>query len=80
MLIDELKSLAARSAVKGCIVGVWEREQDKEFQEVLGVLKQSPNLNYSEALTIIKKHYTDLPFKRTSFIQHLKGNCQCQTA
>lgn len=80
MLIDELKALANKSEVKGCKVGVWLADQDPDLIEVINVLKQKPNLNYSTALDLIKKYHPDLPFKRTSFVFHIKGTCACQTA
>jgi hypothetical protein len=80
MLIDELKLLAERAGKTGCVVGVWLQNQDKEFQEVLDVLKKSPSLNISETLVLIRKYYPELPFKRTSFSTHMKGTCQCPIA
>ena len=80
MLIDELKELAAKAAVSGCVVGIWIQNQDKEFQEVMKVLSSSPNLNMTEALALIKKHHPDIPFKRTSFVSHMRGTCTCPTA
>jgi hypothetical protein len=79
MLIDELKELAAKAAVSGCVVGVWVKNQDKEFQEVMNILMSSPSLNLTEALNLIKKHHPDVPFKRTSFTYHMRGTCTCTT-
>jgi len=80
MLIEELKALATRAAVSGCVVGVWVQNQDAEFQEVFAVLKTSPNLNMTEAMALIKKYHPDIPFKRTSFTYHMRGTCTCPTA
>lgn len=80
MLIDELKALATKADVKGCKVAVWLSEQDTELSDVIDVLKQKSNLNYSAALDLIKRYHPDLPFKRTSFVFHIKGTCSCQTA
>lgn len=80
MLLDELKALAVKAALDGCVVGVWVKKQDAEFQEVFTVLKTSANLNLTEALALIKKYHPDVPFKRTSFVMHMRGTCTCQTA
>ncbi len=80
MLIDELKALAAKAAVPGCVVGVWVKSQDKDLQDIIQVLISSPNVNLSEALNLIKKHYPDVPFKRTSFAYHMRGTCTCPKA
>lgn len=80
MLLDELKDLIKKSELQGCVVGVWVATQDAEFQEVFNLLRHKPNLNLSEALSLIKKYQTDLPFKRTSFVMHMKGTCACPTA
>lgn len=79
MLIDELKTLAAKSDATGCVVGVWVKEQDKEFQEVFTTLQGKPNLNLSETLKLIKKYYPAIPFKQTSFNMHMRGVCTCPT-
>lgn len=80
MLIDELKALAVKAAVPGCVVGVWINSQDKDIQEIMKVLMTTPNLNLTEALNLIKKHHPDVPFKRTSFTYHMRGTCTCPTA
>lgn len=80
MLFDELRELAKEAELTGCVVGVWLHTQDKEFQEVFGMLKNKPNLNMTKALTLVRSYYPDAPFKRTSFVAHLKGICTCPTA
>jgi len=80
MLLDELKILASKAAVDGCVVGVWIKNQDAEFQEVFGILKDRPNLNLTETLALIKKYHPEIPFKRTSFTSHMRGTCTCPTA
>jgi hypothetical protein len=79
-LLNDLKELIKKSAVKQCIVGGWERSQDPELQELFVALQQAPGLNYSDLLAILKKHNPDLPFKRTSFTLHMKGQCACHEA
>ena len=80
MLIDELKALADRALVEGCVVGIWVKQQDVEFQNIFQVLRERPNLNLTEALNLIKQYHPDIPFKRTSFVHHVKGACTCPTA
>lgn len=80
MLIDELRALAKRAEVQGCVVGVWLAQQDAEFNEVFSLLKSSPGLNLTDALNLILKYQPDAPFKRTSFVHHLRGTCTCPKA
>lgn len=80
MLLDELKELVKKSELQGCVVGIWVVTQEPEFQEVFNLLRHKPNLNLTEALSLIKKYKADLPFKRTSFVMHMKGTCACPTA
>lgn len=80
MLLDELRELANRSKVTGCIVAVWLAAQDEEFTEVFSLLQASPNLNLTDALNLILKYQPDVPFKRTSFVHHLRGTCTCPKA
>lgn len=79
MLLDELKLLASKASVNGCIVQVWVKSQDSEFQEVFDILKTKQNLNVTETLVLIKKYHPDVPFKRTSFTYHMRGTCTCPT-
>jgi hypothetical protein len=80
MLLDELRDLAKRSDIPGCKVAGWLAAQDKDFQEVFVILQNSPHLNLTEALNLIQKYQPDLPFKRTSFVHHMRGNCTCPKA
>lgn len=80
MLLNELKTLVKRSSVQGCVVGVWAHNQDAEFKEVFELMQKTPGVNLTEALNLIKKHQPNVPFKRTSFVMHMRGNCTCQTA
>ena len=77
MLLDELKALAAKASYEGCVVGAWAKEQDEEFQEVFEVLRSKPNLPLLETLRLIQEHYSNIPFKRTSFAYHMRGTCTC---
>lgn len=78
MLLDDLKDLAKRAEIAGCTVAVWVKQQDKDVQDLLGALSQNKNVNLTEALNLIKKYHPDLPFKRTSFVTHMRGTCACQ--
>lgn len=80
MLIDELRKLAERPDAGYCVAGAWIASQDPELQQVIDLLKVRVNLNYSEMLDLLKQHEPDLPFKRTSFILHMKGTCNCPKA
>jgi hypothetical protein len=80
MLIDELKLLASKATLEGCVVNIWLQSQDAEFKEVFEILKDRPNLNLTEALALIKKYHPNAPFKRTSFVAHLRGKCACPIA
>lgn len=80
MLIDELKELAKKAELEGCVVAVWAQGQDVEFQEVLESLRHNTNVNLTQVLAAIKSHNPDLPFKRTAFTLHMRGTCSCQTA
>lgn len=80
MLLEELRALAKRSEVMGCVVGVWLASQDAEFKEVFTLLQSSPNLNLTDALNLILKYQPDAPFKRTSFTHHMRGTCSCPKA
>jgi len=80
MLLDELKAIAVKASIEGCVVGVWAKEQDSDFQEVFATLRSKPNLPLSETLTLIQSHYPSLPFKRTSFAYHMRGTCTCPKA
>jgi hypothetical protein len=77
MLVGELRNLIKKSEIQGCVVGVWVKTQDSEFQEVMRELKTA-NVNLTELLNLFKKHNPDLPFKRTSFVMHMRGQCLCQ--
>jgi hypothetical protein len=76
-LLGEMRNLIKKSEVQGCVVGVWVKSQDPEFQEVMAGLQKSANLNLTELLNLFKKHNPDLPFKRTSFVMHMRGQCLC---
>ena len=78
MLIDELKALAKRAEKTGCVVGVWLADQDPELREVLEDLKTKPSLNTRAVLNLIKDH-NQVTFKETSFRDHMRGRCACQT-
>ena len=80
MLIDELKALAKKAEISGCVVGVWAQGQEPEFQEVLSSLRKNNNVNVTQILGTIKAHHPDVPFKRTAFAGHMRGDCSCQTA
>jgi hypothetical protein len=80
MLIDELKALAKKAELEGCVVGVWAQSQDAEFQAVFESLRGNDNVNLTQVLVAIKSHNTDLPFKRTAFTNHMRGGCSCPTA
>lgn len=79
MLLDELLDIAKRSEVTLCLVGTWLASQDTEIQQVIQGLVGNQNVNQSELLALLKKHQPDLPFKRTSFVAHMRGICTCQT-
>lgn len=79
MLIDELKALAKQAEKTGCVVGVWLSDQDPELQEVIEDLKTKPALNTRAVLNLIK-HHSAVTFKETSFRDHMRGRCACQTA
>lgn len=80
MLKDELADLVRSSQINGCVVGVWVAKQDAETQELLNLIANTPNVNLTDALNRIKKYTPDLPFKRTSFVTHMRGTCACQQA
>lgn len=80
VLIDELKELIKKTELEGCVVGVWVQVQDAEFQEVFNLLRHKPNVNLTQALDLVKKYHPSLPFKRTSFVMHMRGTCTCPTA
>lgn len=80
MLLEELKAIAAKASIDGCVVGVWAQEQDKEFQEVFELLRSKPNLPLTETLQLIQSNYSNLPFKKTSFAYHMRGTCTCPKA
>ena len=80
MLLDELRDLAKRSAITGCVVNVWIKSQEADFQEAFDLIKGNPNVNLTEALSLVKKYHPDIPFKRTSFVMHMRGTCTCQAA
>ena len=79
MLIDELKALAKKAEVQGCVTGVWVKSQDEELQEVISSLRNNTNVNLTEILNALKSHTPDLPFKRTAFVSHMRGGCSCPT-
>jgi hypothetical protein len=80
MLIDELKALAKKAELEGCVVGVWAQSQDAEFQAVFESLRGNTNVNLTQVLAAVKSHNADLPFKRTAFTSHMRGGCACLTA
>jgi hypothetical protein len=80
MLLEELKAIAAKASIEGCVVGVWAKEQELDFQEVFATLRSKPNLPLAETLHLIQSHYPNLPFKRTSFAYHMRGTCTCPKA
>lgn len=80
VLLDELRDLVKRSEISGCVVGVWVKTQDSDFQDVFGMLKSNSNVNLTEALSLVKKYHPDIPFKRTSFVMHMRGTCTCPAA
>lgn len=77
MLLDALKDLAKVAEVEGCVVGKWLSTQDPEIESVLQSLASKPGLNLTSALDLIKKHDPSAPFKRTSFVLHMRGTCAC---
>lgn len=76
MLLDDLRSLVEKPV--GCKVGQWVAVQEPEFQDLLDALAKKQGINYSSVLSTIQKYHSNLPFKRTSFVLHLKGECGCQ--
>ena len=80
MLIDELRAIAKKAELEGCVVGVWAQTQDQEFQEVFNSLRGNNNVNFTATLAVVKSHNPDVPFKRTAFAAHMRGDCSCQTA
>lgn len=78
MLLDDLKQLAKTAELDGCVVGKWLATQDPEITEVLKSLAKKPGLNMTSALDLIKKHDPSIPFKRTSFVTHMREVCACQ--
>ena len=77
MLLDDLKQLAKQAELSGCVVGKWVATQDPEIRDVIVSLAQKPGLNLTVALDLIKKHDPALPFKKTSFVVHMRGGCSC---
>lgn len=75
MLLDELRSLVEQP--EGCVVGQWVAKQEPELQDLLAALAKKPGVNFTSVLNVLHKNLTDLPFKRTAFIAHLKGQCSC---
>jgi hypothetical protein len=75
MLLDELRSLINQP--DGCVVRQWAARQDAELQDLLVALANKPGINFTSVLNVLHKNVPDLPFKRTAFIAHLKGQCSC---
>ncbi len=75
MLLDELRGLIEQP--DGCVVGQWVATQDPEFPEILSALAKKPGVNFTAVLNVLHKNIPNLPFKRTAFIAHLKGQCSC---
>jgi hypothetical protein len=75
MLLDELRSLVNQP--DGCVVGQWASTQDTELQDLLVALAKKPGVNFTAVLSVLHKNISNLPFKRTAFIAHLKGQCSC---
>lgn len=74
----ELIGLIESSKVpKPCAVGSWIKEQPREVADVFEILKTTKSVNKTEALNVLRAHYADLPFARTTFVTHLRGECPC---
>ena len=80
MLIDELKALVANADNIGCAVQKWVNEQDAEIAELMSQIRQKPGVNVSKAYALLLANITDLPFKRTLFGMHMRGDCGCPKA
>lgn len=78
MLLDDLKALAKTAETGGCVVSKWLSTQDPEIRATLDDLAKKPGVNLTITLELIKKHDPNIPFKRTSFVNHMGGRCGCQ--
>jgi len=78
MLKDSLRSiLEAPNA--GCLVGKWLQTQDEEVQELFKQLAKKNGVNLTQLFKTLSGE-TDIPFKRTLFTYHMRGNCSCPQA
>ena len=80
MLLEDLKNLAKRAEIAGCVVNIWVSQQDEEVKQLIDLLAKNPNVNLTEALNVLRKNVPDLPFKRTAFVSHMRGSCTCHQA
>jgi hypothetical protein len=77
MLSEKILNIAKEGSINGCVVKVWLITQPKELQEAFDSLIKSPNANLSVAYRYVCEENSNLPFKRTSFVTHIRGRCTC---
>ena len=78
MLSEKLLNLAKTGAIEGCVVKVWLIDKPQDVQKSFEAIALTPNANLSIAYRYICDEFKDLPFKRTSFVTHMRGRCTCQ--
>lgn len=78
MLADSLKSLLEQPS-EGCLVGKWLATKDEEVQALFQSLSEKEGINLTQLYKVITSEES-IPFKKTLFTYHMRGNCSCQQA
>lgn len=78
MLADSLKSLLDAPS-EGCLVGKWLATKDEEVQQLFQLLSEKEGINLTQLYKTISTEES-IPFKKTLFTYHMRGNCSCQQA
>lgn len=78
MLAETLKGIL-ESQHDGCAVSRWAAEQGPEIVELFAQLQAKKNINVTKLHRAISAE-TTLPFGKSLFYYHMKGECACQQA
>lgn len=76
MLKDALYDLL-QASTEGCVVNRWISTKEPEIQELFEQLKKKQGLNLSALYRAVVKDEGNIPFGKTMFNYHMRGECSC---
>lgn len=76
MLKDALHDLL-QTSTEGCVVNRWILTKEPEVQQLFEKLKVKQRLNLAEVYRAIIKDEGSIPFGKSMFNYHMRGECSC---